>query len=50
MTHKKQSAGDFKITTGDAKKSSKIISLCTLIKVAFLHVASVLASYLRGLA
>ena len=50
MTHKKQSAGGFETTTADANKFSEIISLCTRIKVAFLHAASGLATCLRGLA
>jgi hypothetical protein len=50
MTYTNQSAGGFETTTADANKFSKILSLCTLIKVAFLHVALVLASYLRELA
>ncbi|MEC5218984.1 hypothetical protein RCH09_003964 [Actimicrobium sp. GrIS 1.19] len=50
VTDIKKSAGGFETTTADANKFSKIISLCTRIKVAILRGASVLATCLRGLA
>ena len=50
MTHKKEFAGGFETTTADTNYSTKIISLCTRCKAAFIRLAQLLASFFRGLA
>ncbi len=50
MIHKKTSAGGFETTTADSNFASRIITFCTWLKVAIVHYAGMLATYLRALA
>lgn len=50
MIHKKTSAGGFETTTADSTATHSIIAFCTRLKVAIVHYAAMLATYLRGLA
>ena len=50
MIHKKTSAGGFETTTADSTDAPAIIAFCTRLKVAIVHYAAMLATYLRGLA
>ena len=46
----KKSAGGFETTTAGSSFASRIIAFCTRLKVAIVHYAAMLATYLRGLA
>ena len=46
----KKPAGGFETTTADSNFASRIIAFCTRLKVAVVHYAAMLATYLRGLA
>ena len=50
MIHKKTSAGGFETTTADSNFASRIIAFCTRLKVAIVHYAAMLATYMQGLA
>ena len=50
MTRKKESAGGSETTTADTKYTSRIIPLCSRFTAAFLRIAAILATVLRGLA
>lgn len=50
MTRKKESAGGCETTTADTKYTTRIIPLCSRVKSAFLRLAAMLTTVLRGLA